>query len=62
MLHNSVKHGHKYLLFDVEAALLKIYSYFCRSSVRSQELAKYFEFIDQEQQVVKYSYSVHHQL
>ncbi|CAF1937723.1 unnamed protein product [Rotaria magnacalcarata] len=52
VLHNSVKHGHKYLLFDVEAALLKIYSYFCRSSVRSQELAKYFEFIDQEQQVL----------
>ncbi|CAF3791042.1 unnamed protein product [Rotaria sordida] len=33
ILHNSVKHGNEYLLFDVEAALLKIYAHFCRSTV-----------------------------
>ncbi|CAF4176055.1 unnamed protein product [Rotaria sp. Silwood2] len=54
VLHNSVKHGNNHLLFDVEAAILKIYSQFCRSSVRSQELGKYFEFVDQEQIVMKY--------
>ncbi|CAF1564257.1 unnamed protein product, partial [Adineta ricciae] len=52
VLHNSVKHGHGHLLFDVETALLKIYSHFCRSSVRSQELKRYFDFIDEEQQVI----------
>ncbi|CAF1519343.1 unnamed protein product, partial [Rotaria sordida] len=51
ILHNSVQHGHDHLLFDIETAILKIYSHFCRSSVRSQELTKYFEFIDQEQKV-----------
>ena len=61
ILHNSVKHGHEHLLFDVETAILKIYSHFCRSSIRSQELAKYFEFIDQEQQVMKYICSIFHQ-
>ncbi|CAF3273328.1 unnamed protein product [Rotaria sp. Silwood2] len=54
VLHNSVKHGNNHLLFDVEAAILKIYSQFCRSSVRCQELGKYFEFVDQEQIVMKY--------
>ncbi|CAF3947623.1 unnamed protein product, partial [Rotaria sp. Silwood1] len=54
VLHNSVKHGNNHLLFDVEAAILRIYSHFCRSSVRSQELGKYFEFVDQEQNVMKY--------
>jgi hypothetical protein len=54
ILHNSVKHGHNHLLFDIETAILKIYSHFCRSSVRLQELTKYFEFIDQEQKVIKY--------
>ncbi|CAF1358896.1 unnamed protein product [Rotaria sordida] len=49
ILHNSVKHEHDHLLFDIEAAILKIYSHFCRSSVRSLELTKYFDFIDQEQ-------------
>lgn len=51
MLHNSVKHGNEHLLFDVETALLKIYSHFCRSAVRSQELESYFEFVDEEQKV-----------
>ncbi|CAF3395980.1 unnamed protein product [Rotaria socialis] len=46
VLHNSVKHGNEHLLFDIEAALLKIYSHFCRSSVRSQELTNYFDFIE----------------
>ncbi|CAM4843621.1 unnamed protein product, partial [Rotaria magnacalcarata] len=41
VLHNSVKHGNEYLLFDIEAALLKIYSHLCRSSIRSQELRVY---------------------
>ncbi|CAF1555702.1 unnamed protein product, partial [Rotaria sordida] len=54
ILHNSVKHEHDHLLFDIEAAILKIYSHFCRSSVRSLELTKYFDFIDQEQKVIKY--------
>jgi hypothetical protein len=54
VLHNSVKHGNNHLLFDIEAAILKIYSHFSRSSVRSQELGKYFEFVDQEQKVMKY--------
>jgi hypothetical protein len=35
----------------VESALLKIYSHFCRSSVRAQELKNYFDFIEQEQKV-----------
>ncbi|CAM4974346.1 unnamed protein product [Rotaria socialis] len=52
VLHNSVKHGHEHLLFDIETALLKIYSHFCRSSLRSQQLTNYFEFIDEEQQVI----------
>ncbi|CAF3468027.1 unnamed protein product [Rotaria sp. Silwood2] len=52
ILHNSVKHGNGYLLFDVEAALLKIYAHFCRSSFRSQELEKYFDFVEQEQKVI----------
>ncbi|CAF5144516.1 unnamed protein product, partial [Rotaria magnacalcarata] len=45
VLHNSVKHGNEHLLFDIEAALLKKYSHFCRSSVCSQELTNYFDFI-----------------
>ncbi|CAF1451090.1 unnamed protein product, partial [Adineta steineri] len=52
VLHNSVKHANEHLLFDIETALLKIYSHFCRSSVRSQELIKYLEFVDKEQQVI----------
>ncbi|CAF4277811.1 unnamed protein product [Rotaria magnacalcarata] len=52
VLHNSVKHGNEHLLFDIEAALLKIYSHFCRSSVRSQELTNYFDFIEEEQKVI----------
>ena len=35
----------------MESALLKIYSHFCRSSVRAQELKNYFDFIEQEQKV-----------
>ncbi|CAM4945455.1 unnamed protein product [Rotaria socialis] len=52
ILHNSVKHGNEHLLFDIEGVLLKIYSHFGRSSVRSQELVKYFEFAEQEQKVI----------
>ncbi|CAF4922882.1 unnamed protein product [Rotaria sp. Silwood1] len=52
ILHNSVKHGNNYLLFDVEAALLKIYAHFSKSSVRSKELEKYFDFVEQEQKVI----------
>ncbi|CAF3185040.1 unnamed protein product [Rotaria sp. Silwood2] len=52
ILHNSVKHGNEYLLFDIEGVLLKIYAHFGRSSVRSQELEKYFEFAEQEQKVI----------
>jgi hypothetical protein len=48
ILHNSVKRGNEYLLFDVESALLKIHAHFSRSSVRSHELAKYFDFVEQE--------------
>lgn len=51
VLHNSVKQGYKYLLFYVETALLKIYSHFCRSSVRVRELKNYFDFVEQEQKV-----------
>ena len=51
VLHNSVKHGNKHLLFDVETALLKIYSHFCRSSVRARELKNYLDFVEQEQKV-----------
>ena len=39
------------MLFDIETTLLKIYSHFCRSSVRCQELTNYFEFIEEKQQV-----------
>ena len=35
----------------MESALLKIYSHFCRSSVRAQELKNYFDFIEQQQKV-----------
>jgi hypothetical protein len=52
VLHNSVKHGNGHLLFDVESALLKIYSHFCRSSVRVKELKNYFDFVEQEQKVI----------
>ncbi|CAF5191669.1 unnamed protein product [Rotaria magnacalcarata] len=52
VLDNSVKHRNEHLLFDIEAALLKIYSHFCRSSVRSQELTNYFDFIEEEQKVI----------
>ncbi|CAF2177166.1 unnamed protein product [Rotaria magnacalcarata] len=52
VLHNSVKHGNEHLLFDIEPALLKIYSHFYRSSVRSQELTNYFDFIEEEQKVI----------
>jgi len=41
------------LLFDIESALLKIYSHFSRSSTRVQELNNYFDFIDEEQKVAK---------
>ncbi|CAF1691517.1 unnamed protein product, partial [Adineta ricciae] len=34
------------------SALLKIYSHFCRSSVRAQELNNYFDFIEQDQKVI----------
>ncbi|CAF1666666.1 unnamed protein product, partial [Adineta ricciae] len=51
VLHNSVKHGNKHLLFDVETTLLKIYSHFCRSSVRVRELKNYFDFVEQEQKI-----------
>ncbi|CAF5154393.1 unnamed protein product [Rotaria magnacalcarata] len=51
VLDNSVKHRNEHLLFDIEAALLKIYSHFCRSSVRSQELTNYFDFIEEEQKI-----------
>ena len=47
-----MKHGNGHLLFDVESAFLKIYSHFCRSSVRAQELKNYFDFIEQEQKVI----------
>ncbi|CAF2199460.1 unnamed protein product [Rotaria magnacalcarata] len=52
ILHNSVKHGNEYLLFDIEGVLLKIYSHFGRSSIRSHELTRYFEFAEQEQKVI----------
>ncbi|CAF1565569.1 unnamed protein product [Adineta steineri] len=52
VLHNSVKHGNQHLLFDIETTILKIYSHFCRSSVRVQQLANYFDFIEQEQKVI----------
>jgi hypothetical protein len=52
--HTPTFAGAGHLLFDFEAAILKIYAHFCRSSVRSQELIKYFEFIDQEQKVMKH--------
>ncbi|CAF4912757.1 unnamed protein product, partial [Rotaria socialis] len=52
ILHNSVKHGNEYLLFDIEGVLLKIYAHFGRSSIRSHELTRYFEFAEQEQKVI----------
>ncbi|CAM4985979.1 unnamed protein product [Rotaria socialis] len=52
ILHNGVKWGHQQLTVDVEKFLMMAYAHFSRSAKRVQELKSYYEFYENNFQVL----------
>ncbi|CAF4928632.1 unnamed protein product, partial [Rotaria socialis] len=52
ILHNGVKWGHQQLTVDAEKFLMMVYAHFSRSAKRVQELKSYYEFYENNFQVL----------
>ena len=53
VIHNTAKYSMLKLPFDIENLVLKIYSHFCISAKRVEQLKSCYEFVDSEFEVMK---------
>lgn len=46
IVHNCMKHAVNFLSYDIENVILKIYSHFSHSAIRSEKLKKFIDMVD----------------